>query len=182
MMWIQRLQLKSGNPATRRKVIEGLGLEGEVETAIFEMVSACLNDEDALVRAAAAKALGAVQNEGAVEALMSHVRDSRPEVRGAVVASLGQLGDGRAVSIVAAALRDEADIVREKAAVALQRLRWSPANDEERALFDVVLGHAQAAAFKGGAAVNPLVSELAHKTDSARRAAAAALEGVEDAR
>jgi HEAT repeat protein len=83
---------------------------------------------------------------------------------------------------VAVALQDSSSEVRHSAAIALRSLGWRPSNDEEQAMFEVAIGNTRAASFKGEAAVNPLVGELGHTTDSMRRAAAEALEGVDDPR
>jgi HEAT repeat protein len=79
-------------------------------------------------------------------------------------------------------LHDPSSSVRQSAALALERLGWRPSNIEEQASFDVALGNTRAAALKGQAAVNPLLSELGDQTESLRRAAAEALEGVDDPR
>ena len=182
MDWWNNLRLKSKDPRTRRKAIESLDPERGLEPSMVEALAASLDDEESQVRAAAAKVLGAVQSERSMELLIPRLRDGSPEVRCAAAAALGRLGDGRAASPVAAALKDVSPEVRQSAAVALRSLGWRASNDEEQALFEVALGNTRAAAFIGRAAVNPLVSELDHDTSSVRRAAAEALEGVEDPR
>jgi HEAT repeat protein len=72
--------------------------------------------------------------------------------------------------------------VRAAAAVALRRLNWSAATDEEQALFDVATGNIRAAALKGEAALSSLLIELQHHFSCKRRAAAEALEMMNDYR
>ena len=120
MDWWNNLRLRSKDPRARRKAIESLDLEREVEPAMFELLAASLDDEDSLVRAAAAKALGAIQNDRSAELLIPRLRDARPEVRQAAAAALGHLGDGRATGQVAAALNDASAEVRHSAAIALR--------------------------------------------------------------
>jgi len=182
MDWWNNVRLRSGDARTRRKVIESIDPERGIAPATFELLAAGLEDKEAQVRAAAAKVLGAIQNDRSAELLIPRLRDASTEVRQAVAVALGRLGDGRATASVAAALNDVSAEVRHAAACALRSLGWRASNDEEEALFQVAIGHTQAAAFKGDAAVNPLVSELGNNADAARRAAAEALEGVDDPR
>ena len=79
-------------------------------------------------------------------------------------------------------LRDATPGVRTAAAVALRNLGWKPSTGQEQAEFDIALGHTRAAALAGQFAVQALVSELKHDTSFKRRAAAEALEDVDDPR
>ena len=182
MDWWNNFRAKSKDPRIRRKVIESLNLEGEVQPATIELIAAGLGDEDAGVRAAAATAMGSTGNERATESLLPLLRDANPEVRRAAVMGLGQVRDGRASAAVATLLHDVSASVRQGAALALERMGWRPSSEEEQASYEIALGNTRAASLKGQAAVNPLLSELGDKAESLRRAAAEALEGVDDPR
>jgi HEAT repeat protein len=71
------------------------------------------------VRAAAAAALGEIDDDRAVEPLIAAVKDPGANVRAAAARALGQLGDVRAVDRLIMALRDHESVVRGAAAVAL---------------------------------------------------------------
>ena len=115
-------------------------------------------------------------------ALIDALRDPTSTVREVAAVSLGRIGDSRAFPHLTCLLKDSHPSVRTAAAAALRSLGWKPSTGEEQALFDVALGHAHAAAFAGQAAVKALVSELKHDTSFKRRAAAEALEDVDDPR
>jgi HEAT repeat protein len=182
MVWLNNLRLKSKDPQTRRKAIESLDPEASVDAQTFELLKESLGDAEAMVRGAAAMALAATKDERVADLVVPLLRDQNPEVRQNAATALGRLGDPRVTFVLAAALKDPSSNVRTSAAMALRNLSWHPHTGEEQALFDVALGNARGAAMCGEAALNPLVSELAHDTGFARRAAAEALEGVNDPR
>jgi HEAT repeat protein len=64
----------------------------------------------------------------------------------------------------------------------LKQLEWKPADGRQRALYAILRGDHAGAAVEGEAAVGPLVSALAGKEASGRRAAAAALGKTGDRR
>jgi HEAT repeat protein len=103
-------------------------------------------------------------------------------VRETVATSLGRLKDERASNALLWALKDCSWSVRANAAAALKNLGWKPSTQEEAAFFEVATGHTKTAAHAGEAAVVPLVTELGSDTGFLRRAAAEALEGVNDPR
>jgi HEAT repeat protein len=71
-----------------------------------EPLLARLQDADAIVRWAAAEALGALQDPRAVEPLLARLQDADPSVRWAAALALGALRDPRALeSLAAIALR-----------------------------------------------------------------------------
>ena len=104
------------------------------------------------------------------------------DVRQEASAGLGRLGDGSAASPLARLLNDPNPGARAAAAAALRSLGWRPSTPEEQAVFEVALGHTRAAGFAGQAAVTALVNELKNDTSFNRRAAAEALENVDDPR
>src|SRR5690242_19715368 len=79
MVWWNNLRLKSKDPETRRKAIESLDLEAGLDPQKFELLAACLRDEDAQVRGAAAIALGGYKDPRAVELLIPLLSDSNAE-------------------------------------------------------------------------------------------------------
>jgi HEAT repeat protein len=108
------------------------------------------------------------------------LQDQDNQVREAAAAAFGQVGDARIFPHLIDLLQDSHSGVRRTAAAALRSLDWKPSSKEEVAMFEVALGHAHAAAFAGQASVKALVTELKHDTSFQRRAAAEALEEVDD--
>ena len=180
MNWWNNLRLKSKDPQARRKAVEELTTSGDPQAV--ELLIESLNDEDAQVRRAAAQALGNTQDERPVDSLIATLRDPNERVREAAASALGQLGDPRATSPLLWALEDPSTSVRTCAAAGLRNLGWKPATREEEALFDIAIGNTRAAARAGEAAVASLVAELKHDTSFQRRAAAEALEEIDDPR
>ena len=184
MIWWNSLRLRSKNPEIRRNAIEGLhvGTGSAANSRVFEVLAAGLNDDDLKVRCAAARVLGDLEDERAVDLLMPLLSSSSPDLRQTAAVALGHLRDPRAVDPLVLMLRSANPQDRAKAGEALRDLGWTPPNLDDQALFDVAIGNARAASFRGEAAIDPLVSELQHDTSFARRSAAEALEGVKDPR
>ena len=180
MVWWNTLRLKSNCPEVRRKALESLNPTRDARA--FELLLASLGDEDAQVRCAAVKGLEQVRDDPSMIALATALKDPNSEVREAAAAVLGRVGDARTFPYLAGLLKDSHPGARRSAAAALRSLGWKPSTSEEVALFEVALGHARAAAFEGQAAVKALVTELKHDTSFHRRAAAEALENVDDPR
>ena len=84
-------------------------------------ISARLEDEDPLVREAAAVTLGAMGPVArqAVPALVAALADTEEGVREAAAGTLGELAAKEAVPALIIALRDPAEVVRQEAAHAL---------------------------------------------------------------
>ena len=184
MIWWNSLKLRSKNPEVRRHAIEGLhvGRGSNANSRVFEVLSAGLNDDDLKVRCAAATVLGDLNDERGVELLIPLLSSASPELRQTAAVALGHLRDQRAIDPLVQMLRSANPQDRAKAGAALRDLGWTPINTDDHALFEVAIGNARAAAFRGESAIDPLVSELRHDTSFARRSAAAALEGVQDPR
>jgi HEAT repeat protein len=182
MVWLNKLRLRSNSPDVRRKALESLDATENTRVRSLGLLLAGLGDEDAQVRCAAVKGLEQIPDDQAMVARITALQDPASIVREAAAASLGRLGDSRSFPQLVRLLRDAHPGVRTAAGFALRSLGWKPAAGEEQALFDVALGHARAAAFAGQASVKALVNELTHDTSFKRRAAAEALEEVDDPR
>ena len=87
-------------------------------TVVVALISR-LKDEDPGVRAAAAEALGKLEDPRAVPGLLGVLNDREARVRSAAAQSLGRFHDSRAVNGLAALLRDSSTDVRKEALNAL---------------------------------------------------------------
>ncbi len=141
------------------------------------------------IRTAAAKDLGTIGDQRAVEPLVKALKqDSDWPVRSAAAEALGKIGDDSAVEPLVAALNDEKWAVRRAAALALGKIGGKKAVDplinslgdtdqDVRAAAAVALGQ-----LGDRNAVEPLISILAEKTWHAPIAAAPALAEIGDER
>src|SRR5947199_6244341 len=112
---------QSSPPATEResfRVRTGTGSGGEDTTVVLALI-ARLKDENAGVRAAAARSLGHLSDPRAVPPLIDVLADSGPEVRSAAVEALADLGDPRAIGPIAGLLKDPVADVKRNALGAL---------------------------------------------------------------
>ncbi len=78
-----------------------------------------LQDEQAAVRRAAAKALGKIKHTDGIDGLRAAVQDVDADVRRFAVQALGRIGDESTVDVLGVALRDQNEKVRKVAAGAL---------------------------------------------------------------
>jgi HEAT repeat protein/beta-lactamase regulating signal transducer with metallopeptidase domain len=90
-----------------------------VDSAVVIALIARLKDEDPGVRAAAAEALGKLEDPRAVPGLLGILNDREVRVRSAAAQSLGKFHDSRAINGLAALLRDSSADVRKEALNAL---------------------------------------------------------------
>ena len=155
MDWLNNLKLKSKDAAVRRSMIEKLGATRNPKA--LGWICESLGDDMSEVRASAAAALVNFPEEKSLELLVGALQDPAAEVREAAATSLGRMEDPRACEHLVAVLRDTAPNVRGSVAAALRNLGWVADNAESQALFEVAIGNVKAAAFRGVAAVNPLV-------------------------
>lgn len=101
-----RRLVKHRDQAEREGAVQLLGLVGEASDAT--LLTACLKDTAAGVRAQAARALGRLGATSAASALQDVLRDRIPFVRGAAADALGQIGGHSAVpGLLAQAAWDE---------------------------------------------------------------------------
>ena len=147
-----------------------------------------LSHSSSAVRESAAKMLGNVGDERAVDPLIQTLSDDIPDVRQAAAEALGRLGDKRAVDPLIEALSDDAPAVRKSAAEALGRL------EDKRAVDPLIEGlsddtpsvqgtTAEALGRLGDKrAFDPLIEALSDNNADVREAAAEALGRLGDKR
>jgi HEAT repeat protein len=93
------------------------------ESKAMPLLIAALSDDDGMVRARAAEALGYQGQAAAVEPLLPLVDDGFPAARLATIRSLGQLGDARAVEPLLTQMSHSDPAIREAADQALNPKR-----------------------------------------------------------
>jgi HEAT repeat protein len=100
----------------RRKIVGALSSIGD---PALEWLREAVRSDTASMRAAAARALGALADPGAAEPLIAALDDDSDEVRRQAARALGEVPDSRAVEPLVAALKDDDKEVRENAMDAL---------------------------------------------------------------
>jgi HEAT repeat protein len=117
-----RVALAASAPEVRVIAADLLGLHGTVSAA-DDLAVVLRDDDEAAVRAAAARALGRISSPRSLLALVEATGgDPAPEVRQAAVVALGTMGSPRAVPALRRALEDGEPGVSEGAASALGSL------------------------------------------------------------
>ncbi len=116
-----------------------------------------LGDED--VRWYAVRALGSIGDPRAVEPLIATLTDPRELVRSAAAEALGRIGDPRAIEPLVVALRNN-DKRRDSVASALDRLGWSPEEDEAGGAYWAALRKWDKCVAIGAPAVEALLAVL----------------------
>ena len=104
----------------RESALENLADIGK--PAVEPLVTA-LKDQDISIRLGAARALGAIKDDGALEPLMVALKDENASVRMWAAEALGEIKDNRAVEPLMTALKDEDSRVRISAESALEKIR-----------------------------------------------------------
>ncbi len=100
----QLLEAVRQSDSCHRKVVDSLI---KIGIPAVELLIASLGDNNALVRVAAAEALGSIGDHRAVEPLIIMLKDREEKPRQAAVTALGKLSDLRAVEPLAALLADD---------------------------------------------------------------------------
>ncbi len=115
--------LQNPNGDVQENAVKSL-VKLEVNEAYPEIAEILQNKKvDQSVRVAAAKALGEIKFDAAVESLIPSLKDEFPKVRKAAAEALGKIGDSRAVEHLIGALQDQDIDVRSEAAKALGELK-----------------------------------------------------------
>jgi HEAT repeat protein len=91
------------------------------DSAVVIALIARLKDENAEVRAAAARSLGKLEDARAVPGLIGALKDVEPKVRSAAAEALGQFKDSRAIDALSAALNDTNTEVKQNVLEALSQ-------------------------------------------------------------
>jgi HEAT repeat protein len=117
----------SGDLDVRLGIAWTLGKSGA--PAGVPILAQLVSDMDPQLRASAAGALGKIADPRAVEALLGAASDPDPRVRAAAINGLGKIGEGAraAGELLASRLDDPDAFVRNRAAIALARVRPSDA-------------------------------------------------------
>jgi HEAT repeat protein len=114
-------RLNSREPLTRAHAARQLGEQAEADETVITCLLAALQDENFMVRGAAAESLGTTGSDRAVAPLISRMRDRQEdrEVRSRAAEALGRLGAAEAVDVLIAALNDTVWHIRLHAVQAL---------------------------------------------------------------
>ena len=158
MHWWTLQQVKSKNPAARRRAAENLAEKATPE--IIPVLEGLLSDGEAAVRKAAVQSLGKVDSEEVATLIVPLLRDPASEVRAAVAEALKARKHSFAVGPLKDALIDPVGVVRGLAAQALDAQGWRPDDDLDEALRAVAKGEWDHASRLGAVAVKPLTAVL----------------------
>lgn len=125
-------------------------------------LGSAMHDPNTQVRERAAKALGRLACDEAVDALTLALGDAHQDVTVRTIAaqSLGTIPGDRQLHALADALDANAWPIRRAAASSLSRTSWEPKNDTERALFAIAKKDWDVVASLGTAAATPLEGVL----------------------
>jgi HEAT repeat protein len=159
MIWLAKQQLKSKSSKTRLQAVSRLR-KGSADSVVSVLVNVLRTDEEAVVRAEAARALGEHPGQESLAALGVALMDHAPEVRYASVEALRALGDSGAVSMLEPVLRTPDPELRARVAQTLYQLGWQAPDQQTEAVYLVARGELDRAAILGKAAVVPLSEML----------------------
>jgi HEAT repeat protein len=159
MLWQTLHQLKSKDPAVRRKAVEQL-CEAPNERA-GRVLGAMLRDVDAQVRRLAAVALGKLEDDERFLPLLGALHDLDGCVVQAAIAALKKGDPEQVVPAVEPLLRHPEPGVRGQAAQTLEFLGWRPNDRDDEIWFRVAKGQFFQAAGLGVEALPALEAALA---------------------
>jgi len=166
----------------RLNVVWALGEIGNDPRAVDPLFKA-LKDEDSSVREEAKNALVKI-GEQAVSKLVEALSSEDSEIRNISAWALGEIGGRRGISFEAKkkmaeplvnALRDDDEDVRYSAALALDKLYFTPRNEEENAWYLVAKREWDKVTFVGTPAIEPLILALRSNNSEVRWGATKAL-------
>jgi HEAT repeat protein len=133
VLWLTQRQLKSKDPATRRKALQQLC--DTPNPRALESLREVLQDEDPEVRQLAATALGKLRDDACLEPLLAALQDRDPDVQKAVIQGLKTFSGDKAINAILPLLRSPDAAVRGQAAQALQMLGWRTSTDDDEIWF-----------------------------------------------
>ncbi|MBI2361997.1 MAG: HEAT repeat domain-containing protein [Elusimicrobia bacterium] len=174
-----KASLKSRDREVRQRAVRDM--EKAKPEGAYEALEGALEDEDALVRGGAAKALAETGDPRAAEKLLAVVRSTEPadlHVRWGAIEALGRLGDKRAVGPLIRLLDDADKNTRWKAVLALGQLGAAravrglakvPESDED---LNVRHSAVEAIGLLGGAEAEAALRKAAGGKDKRARGAA----------
>ena len=116
---VAALEIAGAVHERRRVALYGLGYTGSKQAADVLAGHYGLRDEDARLRATAARSIAVLDFDDAPDILIDHLDDKSPEVRMTIAGVLGALGKRRAVRPLIALLEDTSSDVRREAARSL---------------------------------------------------------------
>src|SRR5215472_10134895 len=155
MFWFTMHQLKSGSPKARRNAARVLWREPNTR-ALTGLAEAGLKDPDSEVRQIATSALGRLQTPDRLDPLVQSLRDKDPEVVRSAVLALRRANDERVIRGLVPLLQHHDFSVRTAVAQAIDTIRWTPSDREERVWFCVAKGWYERAAASGSEALQAL--------------------------
>jgi HEAT repeat protein len=164
----------------KEKIIEGLD-ESKAPKQVVPFLIVATKDRIQEIRMQAAKSLGQLGSEKAIEPLIALLKDEESYVRRKAAESLGQLGSEKAIEPLIALLKDKESSVRMHAAKSLGKLGTEKAIEPLIALLkdkeSSVRMHAAKSLVQLGTekAIEPLIALLKDKESSVRMHAAKSL-------
>lgn len=152
---------------------------GPLGDAAVPLLIDLLSEEYYVPRVNAARTLGLLGDERAVQHLKDAVSDTNPNVRAAAAEALGSFGGEELLPVLLSACVDEDSLVRQSAAKALDRISWQPSDDDERVIYFIATRQWKKAAEIGEAAVLPLIGMLRDTDNGVMKGLTDALRSLE---
>lgn len=165
--------LEDSRSEVRKTAALALGEIGD-SRALGALIKALAN-RDLETRRAAAEALGAIGSNSATDAVATAVGDQSELVQLSSISALAKIGGLEAAACLRSAAAGPRKAVCDAAIAALQSMKFSPSNAEERAEIAVILGDFAAALREGETATPALIKALGFKDAQMRVKAAETL-------
>jgi HEAT repeat protein len=106
-----------------------------IKKAAYPHLVELLDDPDYRIRVGAIKGLGNIRSVKALPLLLTLLKSEELEVRSAIVESLGKIKNPKAIPFLVYALKDVSPYVRVEAVLSLEKLGWTPQNQQETVRF-----------------------------------------------